>query len=290
MNRQRLAVVIAAVLSGSTMSTAGAIGVNLASGSYGNLNWQARSYIVGVTSTATLAGGGNPIHQPDYSKHAGVVSLIMHYAAGDFICSGSLMPDRRSILTAAHCVSEGTDERPLTTTAWFYGGPDGDTIVPLDGLPVAVTDYFVHPLYTGEVIDQNDIAVLRLATDAPAFANDYELYVDPDLAGDGFNAAGYGRRSDTGGTVGANLGTGRLRQGDNIYDFYLGDPYFGTGWELILGEPFSQFEYSILSDFDNGLAANDAACLISMDPCLGHHRRKVLRHWRRGTGGQHGGR
>jgi len=263
MSKNTLAIAVAAVLAGSAFSTAEAVGTRVVSGSYGNLNWQAQSYIVGVTSTATLAGGGDPIYQPNYALHSGVATLIMEYAAGTFICSGSLMPDRRSILTAAHCVSDGTADRPLATTAYFYGGPDGDTVVWLSGdsTPVAVSDYFVHPLYTGEVIDQNDIALLRLGADAPAFAQDYELYADPDLTGDGFNVAGYGRRSDTGGTVGANLGTGRLRQGDNRYEFAFGDPDFGGFWDGFFGT--ADVTYSWVSDFDSGSPGNDASCLLA---------------------------
>ncbi len=262
MNNKILAVATAVILAGGTISTAEAVGTRVVSGSNGVFTWQAANRIVGVTSTATLAGGGDPIYQPDYLRHDGVVALIMEYAAGSFICSGSLMPDRRSILTAAHCVSDGSADRPLATTAWFYGGPDGDLIVPFSGdaTAVSVSDYFVHPLYTGEVVDQNDIAVLRLGGDAPAFADSYELYVD-DLTGDGFNVAGYGARSDTGGTVGANLGTGRLRQGDNRYEFAFGDADFGGFWDGFFGS--ADVTHSWVSDFDNGDAANDTACLIA---------------------------
>lgn len=242
-----------------------------ASGSYNGMTWTASSRIVGVTSTATAAGGGNPIYNAPMPQYSGVVSLIMDYgAAGLFICSGTLLPDRRSILTAAHCVSDGTSARPVATTAYFYGGPDPDTVVPLNPVSTAVnvSQYFVNPLYTGDVIDDNDIAVLRLTSDAPSFAASYWLY-DGDLTGADFNVAGYGRRSDTGGNVGANLGTGRLRQGDNRYEFRLGDSDFGGGWALIFGEPESQLDNSYLSDFDNGQSANDTSCLVAADPFFG---------------------
>ena len=58
--------------------------------------------IVGQTSTATLAGGGNPLYAATAARYSGVVSLIMETAAGNFICSGSLLGDRQSIVTAAH--------------------------------------------------------------------------------------------------------------------------------------------------------------------------------------------
>ena len=225
------------------------------------VHWQAQSLLVGVTSTATLAGGGSAIYQPTYPTGGGVVALIMNFSSGSFICSGTLMSDRQSVLTAAHCVTDASLGTPISSTAWFYGGPNGDTLVPdsPDATPVAATQYFVHPSYSGRVIDHNDVAVVRLSTPAPAFAPAFGLYTQ-ELSGHDFNVWGYGGRSSGGGNVGANLDTDRLRQGDNRYDFRLGDAAFGTGWASELEEPFAQIAHSWLSDFDNGHAANDAAC------------------------------
>ena len=254
------------------MACANAAPIRQASGSYNGFNWQASSTIVGVTSTATAAGGGNPIYNAPMPQYSGVAALIMDYGAqGRFICSGTLLPDRRSILTAAHCVTNGpTLANPISTTAYFYGGSDPDTIVPLNPLStaVSVSQYFVNPLYTGDVIDDNDIAVLRLGNWAPAFADSYGLFTG-ELTSADLNVAGYGSRSDVGGDVGANLGTGRLRQGDNRYEYRLGDPAFTGGWELIFDEPASQLDYTYVSDFDNGSSANDTSCLVAADPFFG---------------------
>ena len=238
------------------------------SGTSKGLSWSAASTIVGQTSTATLAGGGNPIYfaNPSYN---GVVSLIMDEgAAGKFICSGTLLSDRRSILTAGHCVSHGAGtDNPISTTAYFTPATDPDSVTYLDpaSTAISVSQYFVNSGYTGEVIDQNDIAVLRLATAAPAWATSYDIYTGGDLTGQGYNIAGYGRRSDVGGAIGADLGPGRLRQGDNRYDFRLGDADFGGFFTPdFFGEGAgTQIDYSYLSDFDNGLPQNDASCQIA---------------------------
>ena len=238
------------------------------SGTSHGLNWTAASTIVGQTSTATLAGGGNPVYfaNPSYN---GVVSLIMNEgAAGSFICSGTLLSDRRSILTAGHCVSHGAGTaNPISTTAYFTPATNPDSVTYLDpaSTAVSVSQYFVNPDYTGEVIDQNDIAVLRLSQAAPAWATSYSLYGGGDLTGQDYNIAGYGARSDVGGAVGADLGPGRLRQGDNRYDFRLGDADFGGFFTPgFFGEGAgTQIDYSYLSDFDNGLSQNDASCQLA---------------------------
>lgn len=227
--------------------------------------------IVGQTSTATVASGGNPIYAATSQQYSGVVALIMNEgSAGLFICSGALLSDHQSILTAGHCVSGGAGTaNPISTTAYFYNGGNPDQVVPLSAAAtaVAVTQYHVDPNYTGQIIDDNDIAVLRLATPAPAFAQSYDLYTGNPV-GQIYNVAGYGLRSDTGGSVGADLGVGRLRQGNNTFDFTLGDPLFngrfsGPAAGRIPGIGDAENGNVLMSDFDNGLAANDASCLVA---------------------------
>ncbi len=257
----RIAGLLAAVIVAAPLA-ADAGTIRTSSGSTGDLAWTAQSLIVGTNSTAALGAGGDPRYVASMPQYSGVVSLIMNYATGSFICSGTLLPDRRSILTAAHCVSDGAGTAgPLSTTAYFYGGSDPDTFVP--GNPVStsvdVARHFVHQDYTGQVIDQNDVAVLHLARSAPAFAQTYDLFTD-DIAGQDFNVAGYGLRGP-GGAGGAQFGAGRLRQGDNRYDFRFGDSDFGGFWDAFFGGADNQYTY--LSDFDSGLRANDASCRIA---------------------------
>lgn len=274
--RVRALAVGAAVLALGAAGAAGADGKSV-SGSSNGLSWTATSYIIGQTSTATQAAPtppgtvGNPIYNPQHPADNGVVALILNEgAAGNFICSGSLLSDRVHILTAGHCVSSGNSTiTPISATATFYGGPDPDAIVGTTGTPadgavrINISGFSVNPLYSGDVIDDHDIAVLTLAEAAPAFAQGYSLYTGSDLTGLGYNVAGYGRRSDQGGSIGADLGTGRLRQGDNRYDTTLGDPVFGGRFTAgYFGGTTGETTYSYISDFDNGLAANDATCVL----------------------------
>jgi hypothetical protein len=245
---------------------------NSISGTVNGLNWKAESRIIGQTSTATAAGGGNPIYFANNPKYSGVVSLIMDEgAAGRFICSGTLLADRVSVLTAGHCVSGGAGTaNPIKTTAYFYGGPDPDIVNHNDPRAIGIdaSAYFVNPNYTGEVIDQNDIAIVRLSQAAPDYAKSYAVFDGGDIAGAEYNIVGFGGRSDTGGAVGVNLGTGRKRQGLNTYDYRWGDDAFGGFFtdRGANGENFfgtAEVAYSYVSDFDNGNAANDTACQIA---------------------------
>jgi hypothetical protein len=265
-----LAFAATAALALGSASTAQA--QRLISGERNGLAWQARNTIIGMTPTADVGpnpiGGGNPLFFPAANKR-GTVALIMEYSNGDrFICSGSMV-NARSIVTAAHCVSDGAGTaNPLKTTAYFFtGDPNARTPFNPDGVAIDVTDYFVNSNYTGEVIDQNDIAVLRLAADAPDFANIYRLAQANDLKGTQFNVAGYGGRTNVSGGFGVTTGTGFLREGDNIYDYRWGDAAFnGFFTDIIGGENFfgtADIDHSWVSDFDSGLNANDMSCLIA---------------------------
>lgn len=258
-------------------------------GSYNGMNWTASSTIVGVgptgsgtvvippSPTVRLGPGGATTYLPDPGRHSGVVALIMDYGAdGRFICSGSLLGNGLSIATAGHCVSDGTAGRPLSTTAYFYdysSNPDERVPFNANAVAIGISDYKVNQDYTGKVIDQNDIAILTLNDYAPGFAQRYDLFTGGDLTGKQFNVAGYGSRSEVGGSAGESLlpSTGFLREGDNIYDFRLGDPDFDTGtplgsvWNAILDGDHGVLDYSYVSDFDNGLIQNDTACRVGFD-------------------------
>jgi len=245
------------------------------------MQWQAQSMLTGVTNTQAggpVTNGGDPIYWPSYPRDSGVVHLLMDYgpSIGAFICSGSLLADRQSILTAAHCVSDGAGTaNPLTTTVYFQpaGGLAAGTRIQTNGVPNGgaetrtVTNYFVNNLYTGQVIDHNDVAVLRLNALAPAQAAGYSLYTTNNLEGQNFTVHGYGVLGD--GATGTGPGfAARLRNGDNKYDFDLGNAAFGTNWATELGAPMSRIEHSVISDFDNGLAANDTSCIVATDAAL----------------------
>ena len=275
---------VAALMALAFAAPVAAQSANTASFTIGGVSYEAYSTVVGHTSTGTIASGGNPIYLGTADRYRGTVGLRMVYEGGQAtVCSGSLLSDRRSILTAGHCVSDGAGTaNPLSTTVFFYDGNGTDPSVYAAGAAGVTTRqvgaYHVNSGYTGNVVDQNDIAVLTMTDLAPAFANSYELFTD-DLTGRGFNVAGYGLRSTTGGALGTTneagqntAGTGRLRQGDNRYDYRLGDADFGGFFgrctpEVNACQPGTNFygtnaqvDYVWITDFDNPNGQNDGAC------------------------------
>jgi Trypsin/PEP-CTERM motif len=283
----------ALALAAGMVTSAQAQATRVASGTFGDVTWTAQSMLTGALGGTGSVGSfvGNPVYHPTYPGNSGVVGLLIDYgSAGRFVCSGTLLSDRQSILTAGHCVTNGpTLATPLSTTVFFqpaaglapdtriYGVPTGN--VPPSVVQVAASQYFVNPNYTGEVIDQNDIAVVRLGAAAPAWATAHNIYTGSDIKGKNFNVAGYGVLGNgTTGTVvvpsGQPSATGYLRQGDNRYDYAWGDAAFGGFFtdrdtdpnSPTFGENFfglAEVEFSYISDFDNGVALNDAAGLIA---------------------------
>ncbi len=185
---------------------------------------------------------GNP-NDPFYSAvpgqgFDGVAGLIIETPEGFFLCSGSLLNTRRDILTAAHCLTDSNGKVVATSvTAVFFPNRPGAV------LEVVSNTFKVRPGYDGQVISDNDIALVRL--DEPVTDPDvesYDLWFDPF----GLNAVtqfvGFGA-SGTGAT-GATLGSGLRRSGFNTFEAFAGPGI-------------------LLSDFDSGLAQNDALCFLT---------------------------
>jgi secreted trypsin-like serine protease len=184
----------------------------------------------------------------------GVVKIISDIAGNYYGCTGSLLSDGLSILTAAHCVTEPSAASSVTVYFPEQSGFVSDT----------VANYYVDPGWTGNSTQGNDLAILRLSQAAPSSATRYSLYTgvftNSPILMVGYGVSGTGTTGEcpwSGSSPTCNdpygpyYPFGTLRQGQNRYDT-VGTRY---GWSAKM----------LLGDFDSGTAANDAIGFYSHD-------------------------
>lgn len=236
-------------------------------------------------------GFNNPRYWAKGAEYSGVARLIMTYqtrnvstgaiGSAAFLCSGGLIAGGYSVLTAAHCLNNYTQsgvQYTLQTVQVTLGQNFGGNLTqePGAGAPnvnqafaysqtVGAANAVYHPLYSGQVIDEHDIAVVNLNTPVPAAYRVYALHAGS-AVGQDYNISGWGGRGNgTNGTVSVGGSTGsssRIRQGENSWETTYADPRWSAGFMTYLfGARGPQNVY--LADFDNGLAANDALCRLS---------------------------
>ncbi len=166
----------------------------------------------------------------------GVGGLLLHTTEGSFLCTGSLLSGGRDVLTAAHCVTSATGELTLTSgTATFFPDPTGQETI-------AFQSVSVHPGWTGDPLNGNDLAVIHLASAPSPGVAQYDVFTGEPL-GMTYNVAGFGQTGSYG--AGGTDSAGSRRQGMNQFDAYLSQ--MGTGLS----------SYVLMADFDDGSHAHD---------------------------------
>lgn len=226
-----------------TVAVAALLAVPGAQATSYRLDYEVQPQIVGVTSstpTGTIYDAG--------SFYSGVVELLITDSGGAFRCSGALISGGWTVLTAGHCLADADGNLDTTRVRVVFHGDSGGTVV-YDSASLSMT-YILYPGYTGDVYDGGDLALINLSLVAPAGAESYSLYTGSSEVGQTYNVAGYGRTGEGG--TGYTGASGSLRQGANRWD--------GTVADMVaLGlNGISANSNILVSDFDNGLEANDA--------------------------------
>jgi len=139
---------------------------------------------------------------------------VVEISSGVGTCSGVLLDDNQSILTAAHCIDPNYVPNFSTflpsSVSVYFSYPNcaaiPGAVYPYCGMPQgilvsSVSDFFIDPGWHadgGQIAEGNDLAVLRLPSAAPAFASGYQLFnggaIDPnnpiDVVGAGIGGKG----------------------------------------------------------------------------------------------------
>jgi hypothetical protein len=173
-------------------------------------------------------------------QHGGVADLIIAREDKTVRCSGALLRDGRSILTAAHCVAPD--------------GPDSNTQSISTNLPGAAStnDVSVHPQWDGTITHGYDVAVVSLPSPVDPSVPRYDIFTGGGMAElnqhtvkVGYGNTGYGETGVVGGT------SGTKRAGLNVWeDDGLGDGVNGLGPNVMgITNNDTQLTYDFDSNF-----------------------------------------
>src|SRR5262245_25880579 len=98
------------------------LSVSAGFGSAAELNYQISPIIVAAGNIGDNARYGTGLGV----GYDGVAGLIITTTEGTFLCTGSLLGDGRSVLTAAHCVTDAVGASTfISATAVFFPSPTG---------------------------------------------------------------------------------------------------------------------------------------------------------------------
>ncbi|HEY9649712.1 MAG TPA: trypsin-like serine protease [Coleofasciculaceae cyanobacterium] len=188
---------------------------------------------------------GNP---SDYvvspgTSYQGVTSLLLNFGGGTGgLCTGTLLGTGTHILTAAHCLTDDWGKLNVLDGTANFGLSTGNLRRP-------IANFFVNESWTGNVYQGYDVAIVELRDFAPIEVERYDIYRGTNEVGRIGTKVGYGMSGN--GNFGGTLSAGTKRTGQNRYDASgsVFDQLFGSGRVT---------DAILASDFDNGLAANDA--------------------------------
>jgi len=182
---------------------------------------------------------------------SGVAKLFLPISATEaFGCSGTLLPTRIHVLTAAHCVTDSIGVINLVPggTATFEGISGTETI--------GIAGVTVHSSYDGDFIRGNDIAILELSSFATSNIRWYFYATNDNSVGQTLQKIGYGLSGKfRTGEDPVNYPFGTERDGLNKYDAFADVMYQRLGLQPNIHYiPQAIYQY----DSDDGRKNHDA--------------------------------
>ena len=191
---------------------------------------QATNQIVGAV------GINDALHAtPRGIGYDGVAGLLITKSNGTFLCTGSMLWTGVDVLTAAHCLTDDAGHLDVSHVDAVFFPRSGGTAF-LTG-----KSYRVETGYDGSVISDDDVALIRLTSEAGTGIDRYNLFRDVLSSSDVYDVVGFGGAGV--GATGATIPAGTRRHGFNTFDVLLGRSV-------------------LLSDFDDGTVAHDANCAV----------------------------
>jgi secreted trypsin-like serine protease len=198
------------------------------------------------------------------ARGAGFDGVVQLFHPNNTTCTGTLMTTGRHILTAAHCVADGSGTILPGNHSLTFEMPTGDiTItVPFDASVQAIAS---NPGFDGDTGNGNDVALMVLPDQdnltvpnrqmiAPLGAERFGLFTANTEVGQNFTVVGYGRTGT--GTTGNQMGTGGTKRlGMNRWDSSQTQTTLGNAPQ---SSTMPADGTALAYDFDNGMAANDA--------------------------------
>lgn len=163
-------------------------------------------------------------------------------------CTGSLLAGGLYVLTAAHCVTGGSNNLLASFISLSFANV---------GLSLTATQYVVDPTWTGNLLDGGDLALIKLSAPVTTITG-YTLDTAGSLVGAAVVMAGYGNTGvGATGYVGGSFGV--LRYGRNVYDGTYSDV------PLVYASDFDKVGTSAYNAFGPGAVGSDEALIAPGD-------------------------
>ncbi|MCU0648282.1 MAG: PEP-CTERM sorting domain-containing protein [Gemmatimonadaceae bacterium] len=189
------------------------------------------------------------------NRFNGVVRVIMNRQDGTFVCTGSLLNNTggTGILGAAHCFTNGVGQNITNSVTIEVRSAQTGSL--LQSVTTAGSNISIKAGYTGAVVDQRDVAFIRLSSALTTAGSGYDIFSGGGIMGQTINLAGYGATGN--GITGANTGAQTwMRYGQNRFDTSClnGNTNAGNCAGVLAGNPSNNlngFGGVLIGDFDD---------------------------------------